>query len=173
MNYLDIFIACFLVFGFTRGYTKGLIMELSSIIALILGIYGSIKFSDFTYSFFLKNFPKLIESIDENYLKMASFVFTFLLIIVLISIIGKLITKLLKMVFLGFINKIMGGIFGSFKFALLLSLCLVFFESLNTSLNLFDTSILDSSFFYEPIKEVGDKLTSIFNSNKESINFFN
>ena len=80
---------------------------------------------------------------------------------------------LLKMVFLGFINKIMGGIFGSFKFALLLSLCLVFFESLNTSLNLFDTSILDSSFFYEPIKEVGDKLTSIFNSNKESINFFN
>jgi membrane protein required for colicin V production len=128
-------------------------MELSSIIALILGIYGSIKFSDFTYSFFLKNFPKLI--------------------IVLISIIGKLITKLVKMIFLGFINKIMGGIFGSFKFALLLSLCLVFFESLNTSLNLFDTSILDSSFFYEPIKEVGDKLTSIFNSNKESINFFN
>lgn len=173
MNYLDIFIACFLVFGFIRGYTKGLIMELSSIIALILGIYGSIKFSDFTYSFFLKNFPKLIESIDENYLKMASFVFTFLLIIVLISIIGKLITKLVKMIFLGFINKIMGGIFGSFKFALLLSLCLVFSESLNTSLNLFDTSILDSSFFYEPIKEVGDKLTSIFNSNKESINFFN
>ena len=132
MNYLDIFTACLLVFGFIRGYSKGLIIELSSIIALILGIYGSIKFSDFTYSFFLKNFPKLIESIDENYLKMASFVFTFLLIIVLISIIGKLITKLLKMVFLGFINKILGGFFGSFKFALLLSLCMVFFESLNT-----------------------------------------
>ena len=39
LNYLDIFIACLLVFGFVRGYSKGLVMELSSVIALILGVY--------------------------------------------------------------------------------------------------------------------------------------
>ena len=173
MNYLDIFITCFLVFGFFRGYSKGLVIELSSIIGLILGVYGSIKFSDFTFLFFSKNFPEIIESINENYIKIASFVFTFLLIIVLISIIGKGLTKLLKMIFLGFINKLLGGFFGAFKFTLLLSLFLLFFESLNSSINLFDTSLLNSSFFYEPIKEVGDKLVGVFNSNKESINFFN
>ena len=81
MNYLDIFIACLLVFGFVRGYSKGLVMELSSVVALILGVYGSIKFSDFTFIFFSKNFPDLIKNIDENYLKIASFIFTFLFII--------------------------------------------------------------------------------------------
>ena len=173
MNYLDIFIACLLVFGFVRGYSKGLVMELSSVIALILGVYGSIKFSDFTFIFFSKNFPELIKDIDENYLKIASFVFTFLFIIVLISIVGKGITKVLKMVFLGFINKILGGCFGSFKFTLFISLFLVFLDSLNTSFNLVESSILEASFFYDPIKEVGDKLIDFFNSNKESINFFN
>ena len=89
-------------------------MELSSIIGLIVGVYGSIKFSDLTYIFFSENFPELIKNIDENYLKIASFIFTFLFIIVLISIIGKGVTKVLKIVFLGFINKIFGGFFWFF-----------------------------------------------------------
>jgi len=148
-------------------------MELSSIIALILGVYGSIKFSDFTFLFFSKNFPELIDGLDENYLKIASFVFTFLLIIVLISIIAKGLTKVLKMVFLGFVNKVLGGFFGVFKFALILSLCFVFFENLNSSISLYESSDLDSSFFYGTIKDIGVRLVSFFNSNKESINFFN
>lgn len=148
-------------------------MELSSIIALILGVYGSIKFSDFTFLFFSKNFPELIDGLNENYLKIASFVFTFLLIIVLISIIAKGLTKVLKMVFLGFVNKVLGGFFGVFKFALILSLCFVFFENLNSSISLYESSDLDSSFFYGTIKDIGVRLVSFFNSNKESINFFN
>ncbi len=148
-------------------------MELSSVLALILGVYGSIKFSDFTFIFFSKNFPELIKDIDENYLKIASFVFTFLFIIVLISIVGKGVTKILKMVFLGFINKILGGCFGSLKFTLFISLFLVFFDSLNSSFNLVESSVLETSYFYDPIKEVGNKLIEFFNSNKESINFFN
>ena len=148
-------------------------MELSSVVALILGVYGSIKFSDFTFIFFSKNFPELIKDIDENYLKIASFLFTFLFIIVLISIVGKGVTKILKMVFLGFVNKILGGCFGAFKFTLFISLFLVFLDSLNTSFNLVKSSVLETSFFYDPIKEVGDKLIEFFNSNKKSINFFN
>lgn len=148
-------------------------MELSSVLALILGVYGSIKFSDFTFIFFSKNFPELIKDIDENYLKIASFVFTFLFIIVLISIVGKGVTKILKMVFLGFINKILGGCFGSLKFTLFISLFLVFFDSLNSSFNLVESSVLETSYFYDPIKEVGNKLIEFFNSNKKSINFFN
>ena len=142
MNYLDIFIACLLVFGFVRGYSKGLVMELSSVVALILGVYGSIKFSDFTFIFFSKNFPELIKNIDENYLKIASFIFTFLFIIVLISIIGKGVTKFLKMVFLGFINKLLGGCFGTFKFTL-------FIKVYNSCINIIHTSNnFDFSFLF-------------------------
>ncbi|MEE3034531.1 MAG: CvpA family protein [Bacteroidota bacterium] len=173
MNYLDIFIACTLVFGFSRGYLKGLIMELSSIIALLLGVYGSIKFSDFTFTFFSTRFPKIIENVDENYLKIASFAFTFFLIIILIALIGKAVTRILKMVFLGFLNKILGGFFGMIKFALILSICFVFFENINSTLFLVDDSFAESSFFYNKIISFGNHLLDAFNSNKESINFFN
>ena len=173
MNYLDIFIACTLVFGFTRGYLKGLVMELSSIIAVLLGVYGSIKFSDFTFTFVSDKFPQIIESVNENYLKIASFAFTFFLIIVLISIVGKALTKILKMVFLGFLNKILGGFFGVIKFTLILSICFVFFQNINSTLFLVDDSFADSSFFYNQIIGLGNRLLDVFNSNKESINFFN
>ena len=93
LNYIDIFIICVLIFGFVRGYWKGLVMEVTSILAIFLGIYGSIKLTDITYNFLSKNFPGLLENIDENHLKIASFVFTFFIIIILTSLAGKAIKK--------------------------------------------------------------------------------
>jgi len=173
LNYLDIFIVSILVFGFFRGFIKGLIMELSSLLAIVLGTYGSLKFSDITLDWLSINFSNQIESIDENYLKVASFAFTFLIIIVFVSIIGKGLTSVLKMVSLGLINKVLGGLFGSVKYVLILSFCFVFFENLNSTLSLVDESFFESTLFYGSIIELGDTLLNFFNSNKESINFFN
>ncbi|MGY8945792.1 MAG: CvpA family protein [Flavobacteriales bacterium] len=173
MNYLDIFIVSILVFGFFRGFIKGLIMELSSLLAIILGTYGALNFSDITLDWFLVNFSNQIESIDENYLKIASFAFTFLIIIVLVSVVGKVLTRVIKMVFLGLINKISGGLFGSIKYLLVMSFCFVFFEDLNSTLFLVDEKNLEATLFYESIIELGNVLLNFFNSNKESIDFFN
>ena len=173
MNYLDIFIVCVLVFGFSRGFIKGLIMELSSLFAIVLGAYGSLKFSDLTLNWVSLNFSSQIENIDDNYLKIASFAFTFLIIIVFVSFIGKGLTRVVKMVSLGLINKTLGGLFGAIKYVLVLSFFFVFFENLNSTLFLIDESFFESTLLYEPIMEIGDLLLNFFNSNKESINFFN
>ena len=173
MNYLDIFIVCVLVFGFFRGFIKGLIMELSSLFAIVLGAYGSLKFSDLTLNWVSLNFSSQIENIDDNYLKIASFAFTFLIIIVFVSIIGKGLTRVVKMVSLGLINKTLGGLFGAIKYVLVLSFFFVFFENLNSTLFLIDESFFESTLLYEPIMEIGNLLLNFFNSNKESINFFN
>jgi membrane protein required for colicin V production len=173
LNYLDIFIVCVLVFGFFRGFIKGLIMELSSLFAIVLGAYGSLKFSDLTLDWVSLNFSSQIENIDDNYLKIASFAFTFLIIIVFVSVIGKGLTRVVKMVSLGLINKTLGGLFGAIKYVLILSFFFVFFENLNSTLFLIDESFFESTLLYEPIMEIGDLLLNFFNSNKESINFFN
>ena len=173
MNYLDIFIVCVLVFGFFRGFIKGLIMELSSLFAIVLGAYGSLKFSDLTLDWVSLNFSSQIENIDDHYLKIASFAFTFLIIIVFVSVIGKGLTRVVKMVSLGLINKTLGGLFGAIKYVLILSFFFVFFENLNSTLFLIDESFFESTLLYEPIMEIGDLLLNFFNSNKESINFFN
>tara|TARA_B100000780_G_scaffold5795_1_gene4618 strand:+ start:981 stop:1214 length:234 start_codon:yes stop_codon:yes gene_type:complete len=77
------------------------------------------------------------------------------------------------MVSLGLINKTLGGLFGAIKYVLILSFFFVFFENLNSTLFLIDESFFESTLLYEPIMELGDLLLNFFNSNKESINFFN
>ncbi|MDC1534429.1 CvpA family protein, partial [Polaribacter sp.] len=47
MNIFDIVIAALLLFGFVRGIMKGLFVEVASLAALIIGVYGSIHFSYF------------------------------------------------------------------------------------------------------------------------------
>jgi membrane protein required for colicin V production len=45
MNTLDIILAAILLFGLVRGFMKGLFVELATLVALLLGVYGAIHFS--------------------------------------------------------------------------------------------------------------------------------
>ena len=47
MSIIDIVLAALLLFGFIRGLFKGLFVEIASLVALVLGIYGAIHFSYF------------------------------------------------------------------------------------------------------------------------------
>jgi membrane protein required for colicin V production len=46
MNYLDIILAIPLLWGLYKGVSKGIIKELASLVALIVGIYGAVHFAD-------------------------------------------------------------------------------------------------------------------------------
>ena len=96
LNYIDIFIVCLIFLGFYRGYSKGFIIELSSLLAIVLGVYGSLKFSDLTLNFITIYFSEKLETIDSNYLKIFSFAFTFIVIIVSISFLAKLFSNSLS-----------------------------------------------------------------------------
>ena len=56
MNYIDIILVLLLIFSAISGFRKGLIVELASLAALILGIWGAIEFSDITSEFLVENF---------------------------------------------------------------------------------------------------------------------
>ena len=47
MNLVDLIIGLLLGFGFLKGFAKGLVIELSSLVALFLGFLGAIKLSNF------------------------------------------------------------------------------------------------------------------------------
>ena len=107
--------------GFYRGFSKGLIIELTSLLALILGAYGSLKFSGLTFDFINNTFPEQLESVEGSYIKIFSFAFTFIVILISVSITGKILTKIAKILFLGFLNKLFGGLFGAVKYILIVS----------------------------------------------------
>ena len=147
MNSLDYILLIPLLYGIYRGFTKGLIVELASLLALTLGIYGALHFSSFTFEYL----SEYVE-IKTLYLQLASYGLTFLIIVMLISFTGKILTMLIKLVALGFINRMMGAIFGGIKVILILSVLISFFHRFNKQLGMVNEEILTSSIVYNSIR---------------------
>jgi membrane protein required for colicin V production len=153
MNTFDIVILGLLLFGFLRGLMKGLFVELASLVALIAGIYGAIHFSHFA-SDFLTNYVDW----EEKYISMAAFTTTFIGIVIVISLLGKLLTKVADFASLGFLNKILGGIFGLLKMGMILSVVLIIFDKLNSTIPFTDKNITEDSILFEPTRNLASLL---------------
>ena len=51
MSIIDIVLGVLLLFGLIRGLMKGLFVELASLVALVLGVWGAIHFSFYAAEF--------------------------------------------------------------------------------------------------------------------------
>jgi len=153
MNYIDIVLVLLLVFSAIGGFRKGLIVELASLAALILGIWGAIQFSDITSEFLVENF-----NLETNYLNIISFIVTFIVIVILVHIVGNVVQKLVETVMLGFVNKLAGLIFGIIKAALILSIILLVFEEIDEDMNILPEKAKTESRMYEPIRSLAPSI---------------
>ncbi|MGY5355323.1 CvpA family protein [Wenyingzhuangia sp. IMCC45467] len=153
MEVIDIIIAVILLFGFIKGLIKGLFVEIASLIALIAGIYGAIHFS-----FYAKDI--LIKYVDwePKYISLTAFAITFIVIVVLISVAGKLLTKIASLAALGLINKILGGVFGFLKLALIMSILLGWFEKINVMIPFVGEKEIENSVLYKPTKNLASAI---------------
>ncbi len=153
MNTFDIIIASLLIFGFIRGLLRGFFVEIASLISLVLGIYGAIHFS-----YFAGNFLANIVDWDEQYITIVSFAITFAVIVVVISLLGKIFTKIADFAALGLLNKLLGGLFGALKIGLVLSIGLLIFSKLNSSEFFISNTQKESSVLYKPVKKLAPTL---------------
>ena len=149
MNIFDIIIAALLIFGFVRGLMKGLFVEIASLVALIGGVYGAIHFS-----YFIADFLKESVSWKEEYISLAAFAGTFVVIIIIIALLGKMLTKLANFAALGILNKILGGVFGALKIGLILSVVFIFFGKMNNTIPFVEKETLNNSILYNPVKKI-------------------
>lgn len=149
MNTFDIIIAALLLFGFVRGLMKGLFVEIASLVALIAGVYGAIHFS-----YFLGEWLKSSVSWDEKYVTLVAFAGTFVVIIVVIALMGKILTKIADFASLGILNKILGGVFGALKIGLILSVIFIFFGKINDTIPFVNKENLNESILYKPVKKI-------------------
>ena len=147
MNWLDIVLAIPLLWFLYRGFRNGLIIELASLAALILGIYAALHFSFYVQEYLEKNFE-----IAQNYLYIISFAITFLIVAIIVFLAGKLIHKVVSIVALGFLNRLAGGIFGLLKAALVLSVILYFINGFSPHLIKSETK--NNSILYEAVEPI-------------------
>ena len=149
MNILDIFLGALILFGLIRGLSKGLFVEVASLVALVAGVFGAIHFSDFAAGF-------LESKVDwsEEYINIVAFAITFIAIVVVIAMAGKALTKLADFAALGMLNKLLGGIFGALKIGLILSIALMIFSSANKAIPFLDEKDIENSVLYEPVRSI-------------------
>ena len=147
MNYLDIIIAIILLLFGIKGLRKGLIIEVVTLLAFGVGIYGAMHFSDFT----AERLQEVME-IDPKYLNTIAFVLTFIVLVVLVNIIGRLVSKAVKSLNLGFFDKLGGFLFGTAKGLLLCSTFVLVFNNLQWT-GIIKEEVRQNSFLYSYVEK--------------------
>ncbi len=106
MNIFDYVIASIIVFCIIRGIFRGIIKEASSIIGVLAGLYAA-----YTY---YPNVSRVISVFEfsEKYLNILSFLLLFTLVLLMVGALGILIRFVLKIVFLAWVDRLFGGVFG-------------------------------------------------------------
>lgn len=148
MHPLDIILViCFLPAIYT-GIKKGLVSQLFSIAILILGIWVSFKFSA-PVSGWLGGFIKA----EETLLKVIAFAVIFIVIFLASILLCKLIEKILKLVMLGWLNKLLGVVFALLKYAIILGLLIVLFNTLNVKFHLVKEEWFEGAVVYDALRQ--------------------
>ncbi len=149
MNIIDIVIIIFLLWGAIKGFIDGFVVQSLTLVALVLGIWAGVEFSDVLAAFITKHF-----SIHGKLLPVFSFAIIFVLILVSMHFISKLITHFLGKIMLGTLNRIGGVLFGMLKMAFILSVIIVLFNKLNLAKAVFESSQVANSKLYQPVSKI-------------------
>jgi len=166
MPVVDIVLGALIIYGVVKGFFKGLFVEVASLLALVLGVYGAVHFSNYA-SEFLSNHVDW----SEKALSVTSFAITFVIIVLAISLAGKAMTKLANFAALGIINKLLGALFGGLKIALILSVLLLVFKRVNSTLSLVSNEELELSMLYEPVGALAPMILPRFIDEDQSLDF--
>ncbi len=135
-----------ILWGAFIGFRKGLILQLASVAALILGVYGATHFSSFTAG-------KLTQYIDitQEWIGIIAFMLTFIGIIIGVYAWGKLLDKTLKMAALGIFIRLGGLLFGVLKYLLILCVLIYLFETVNLHFQIVENPLQEKSVIYRYI----------------------
>jgi membrane protein required for colicin V production len=156
MNWIDLVIVVFLFIAIFRGFINGMVNEVASLAALILGIWGAIKFSSFTAD-------KLYDYFDMTgqYVGIIAFLVTFGIIVVIIHFIGIIADKVVTAVSLGFLNRILGIVFGLFKTVMIMSVFFVILNAIDARRPFLPKEKIEESRFYNPISDIAPAIFPI------------
>lgn len=123
MNSFDILVTIITCFSLIRGIFRGLVKELSSIIGVMVGYYAAYSYYPYVSKFLSQWVPVVA------YSRLIGFLIIFAGVFLIISILGVIIKYLMSISFLGWADRITGGIFGLIKGLLIACVLMVVFTT--------------------------------------------
>ena len=149
MNFIDILLGAFLVFGLIRGLKNGLIIEFASLISFFVGIYIAVKFSTILG--------------DSKTAKIMAFVIILIVVLVGIHFLAKVLSKVAKALFLGWLNRLGGAFLAVIRTILFLGVVLSLFQKVNINNTLISKKTQDQSLFFNPILKTSEFMLPVLN----------
>ncbi|SDZ97159.1 membrane protein required for colicin V production [Desulfuromusa kysingii] len=124
MGLVDIVILVVLVFFLFKGIFRGLLKEVCSLLGLVLG-------GVFAFTFYLPLAQLLQDSfsLPDKLCVWGSFLAIFLLLVFLFAVIGFVLNRFVKLIFLGGFNRLAGAIFGVVQGVVVLSMIVLALNS--------------------------------------------
>ena len=157
MNYLDIIILALVALLVINGAIKGFIISLASLIALVLGIYIAVNFSNYIEVALMDHLHP-----GRTWLPILSFTITFLIVVIVVMLLAKALEKLVDLVGMGILNHIFGGIFGLVKGILLVSVLLFIISGFDPKERLIKPKVKQESMLYGYANQVFPFMMKLF-----------
>lgn len=153
VNYIDIIILLFLLYGAFRGFSKGLVIEIATLAGMVLGVYMAIKYSSYTEGI-LRDFL----NVSSRYISYIALAITFIVVAVVVYIIGKLLTKIIDIISLGLVNKLLGTVLGIAKYFVIVCVLLMIMDALNEKFQFLSEEVRQKSLLLNPFLDFAQKM---------------
>ena len=153
MNILDAIILICFIPALVQGIRKGFIAQVIAIVSIVAGIWLSFKFANLIASW-LGNYIQA----SGNILQIVAFALILILVILGLTAVGKLLEATIKIVMLGWLNKLLGVIFALLKCTLIVGLVIMAFNSINGTFHLISDETLSNSLLYGPIRDTANNV---------------
>jgi membrane protein required for colicin V production len=145
MNLLDFILLIPIIWLCIRGFQKGLIIELASLVGIILGIIAAYYFGGY-----VQDFIKEYLSLKEHTSRIIAYILIFLVVLLIVWLIGKMLEGVIDVVAMGWLNKLLGAIVGLAKGIVVVCIILYIFEKTDPRQNVITPSVKEKSMFYQP-----------------------
>ena len=144
--FIDIVFLVLILLACVKGYSKGLIIALFSIVGFIAGLAAALKLSVYASEKLATTF-----NTSGKWLPFISFLLVFLVVIILVNLGAKLIQKSVEMLMLGWLNRLAGIVL----YALLYSIFFSIFLFYAVQLKIISAETISASQVYPYIRPLG------------------
>ena len=140
-NILDLIVLLPILYGLIHGLFKGLILELTSIVVVIVGFIVTKIYAP-AVAVWLAS----VVTWNEQVCRIAAYIILFFGIAIILTLLSKLLTKFIHAISLGFVNRLLGGLVGAAKWALIASVLLNLILMLNCQFAFLQPDALSDSY---------------------------
>jgi membrane protein required for colicin V production len=145
---IDVIVILLLIFAILKGFSKGLIVGLFSLVAIFIALAAALKLSAVTAEYIGKSVK-----VSEQWLPLIAFAVVFIIFLLLIRLAAKAIQKIVETIALGWLNRIGGAIFYIAIYLGVFSVLLFYADQMD----LIRETTIEKSLTYKYVAPVGPK----------------